>query len=180
MTEPYPDEFFEIAAQREALQDHKEAFAYLNNIEENKFRKVLPQKTKDAYNLITEFCVKEYKDKYGEFPEEEYMRFVESDFYGTGNGTTFCILCSQCMPYGDDYDKNAPHPQNYEPVNSKEYRAVREFHQLFGSWYLQGIQFLPKEVFFEKYKSLLPSKLVELKDKSCYLNYHSKLHFNFS
>ena len=180
MTEPYPDELFEEAERREALQNHKEAFAYLNNIEENKFHKVLSQKTKDAYNLIAEFCVKEYKDKYGEFPEEEYMRFLVGDYFGTGEGRTLCVLCSQSMPYGDDYNKTAPHPQNYEPVNSKEYRAVREFHQLFGSWMLYGITFVSREEFFEKYGHLLPSALVELKDKSCYLNYHSNLHFNFS
>ena len=178
--EPYPDEFFEIAAQREALKTHQEAFTYLNNIEENKFTKILPQKTKDAYNLIAEYCMKEYKENYGEMPEDEYMRFLVGDYCGTGNGRTICVLCSQCMPYGSDYDKTAPYPQNHEPVNSKEYRAVREFHQLFGSWMLYGITFVSREDFFKKYGHLLPSALVELKDKSCYLNYHSKLHFNFS
>ena len=180
MYENYPDEFFEEAERREALKDYKEAFAYLDNKEENKFQKILPQKTKDAYNLIAEYCMKEYNETYGEMPEDEYMRFLVGDYFGTGNGRTLCVLCSQSMPYGDDYDKTAPHPQNYEPVNSQEYRAVREFHQKFGSWMLQGVRFVSREDFFEKYGHLLPSALVELKDKSCYLNYYSQLHFNFS
>ena len=180
MTDLTLDEMLDIAAEREALKTHQEAFAYLDNKEENKFQKILPQKTKQAYQLIADYCMKEYKETYGEIPEEEYMRFLVGDFFGTGNGRTLCVLCSQSMPYGDDYDKNAPHPQNYKPVNSKEYRAVREFHSYFGSWMLRGVRFVSREDFFEKYGHLLPSSLVELKDKSCYLNYYSKLHFNFS
>jgi hypothetical protein len=164
----------------DAINSHQEALTYLNNTEENKFTKILPQKTKNAYNLIAEYCIKEYNEKYGEMPEEEYMRFLVGDYCGTGNGRTICILCSQCMPYESDYNKTAPYPRNHEPVNSKEYRAVREFHQEFGSWMLYGITFVSREDFFEKYGHFLPSSLIELKDKSCYLNYHSKLHFNFS
>jgi len=54
MTENYPDEMFEVAAEREALKTYEEAFAYLDNKEENKFIKILPQKTKDAYNHIAD------------------------------------------------------------------------------------------------------------------------------
>jgi len=84
MTE-YPDEMFISAEKEEELKTYQEAFAYLDNKEENKFQKILPQKTKDAYNLIAEYCMKEYNETYGEIPEEEYMRFLVGDFFGTGN-----------------------------------------------------------------------------------------------
>jgi hypothetical protein len=175
MTENYPDEMFEVAAQREALKDYKEAFAYLNNTEENKFRKILPQKTKDAYNLIAEYCMKEYNEKYGEISEDEYWRYMIADYFATGEGRTLCFLMTQALPRGDDFGED-----RYRPITTKEYRSVREFHQKFGGWMLHGATFLSREDFFEKYSIFLPPKLIDLKDKNCYMNYYSELHFNFS
>jgi hypothetical protein len=181
MTEtPYPDEFFEEAERREALKTHKEAFVYLNNTEENKFRKILPKKTKDAYNLIAEYCMKEYNEKYGEISEDEYWRYIIADYGATGEGNTTCLMVTQAIPYGDDYDKNAPYPQNYKPTNSKEYRAVREFHQKFESWYLQGIRFLPKEEFYMTCAYYIPPVMMKLANAKCYKEFYTKVHYNFS
>ena len=178
MTEPYPDDMFEVAAQREALQNHKEAFAYLNNIEENKFRKVVPQKTKDAYNLITEFCVKEYKDKYGEFPEDEYWRYMIADYGATCEGHRVSVMITQASPYGDDYPVEGP--DRYTPVKTKEYRAVREFHQKFGGWMLQGVKFLPKEEFYTTCAYYIPPVMMKLANAKCIKEFHTEVYYNFS
>jgi hypothetical protein len=179
MTEtPYPDEMFEVAAQREALQDYKEAFAYLNNTEENKFRKILPQKTKDAYNLIAEYCMKEYNEKYGEISEDEYWRYMIADYSATGEGHTVCLMVTQASGYGDDYPKDGP--DKYKALTTKEYRAVRQFHQTFGSWYSQGIRFLPREEFFMTCAYYIPPVMMKLANAKCYKDFHTKVHYNFS
>src|SRR6056300_641696 len=121
----YPDEFFEAAEKQDALKDYKEAFAYLNKTQENKFDKVLPKKNKDAYNLIAEYCMKEYQEKYGEIPEDEYWRYMIADYSATGEGHTVCLMVTQAVPYGDDYPKDGP--DKYKALNTQEYRAVREF-----------------------------------------------------
>ena len=175
MTENYPDELFEEAERREALKDYKEAFGYLNNTEENKFRKILPQKTKDAYNLIAEYCMKEYNEKYGEIPEEEYWRYMIADYCGTGEGHTVCLMVTQANAYGDDYGED-----KYKPSNTKSYRAVRQFHQQFGSWYLQGIRFLPREEFYMTCAYYIPPVLMKLANAKCYKEFHTKVHYNFS
>jgi hypothetical protein len=90
MSENYPDEMFEVAAEREALKTHKEAFGYLNNTEENKFRKILPQKTKDAYNLIAEYCMKEYN-------ENKYCTECYDKLF------TECVACGKIVEKCEDY-----------------------------------------------------------------------------
>ena len=176
MTEtPYPDEMFEEAERRETLKDYKEAFAYLNNSEENKFRKILPQKTKDAYNLIAEYCMKEYNEKYGEISEDEYWRYMIADYSATGEGHTVCLMVTQANAYGDDYGED-----KYKPSNTKSYRAVRQFHQQFGSWYLQGIRFLPREEFYMTCAYYIPPVLMKLANAKCYKEFHTKVHYNFS
>jgi hypothetical protein len=178
MTENYPDAMFEEAERREALKDYKEAFGYLNTSEENKFSKILPQKTKDAYNLIAEYCMKEYNENYGEIPEDEYWRYMIADYCGTGEGHTVCLMVTQANAYGDDYPKDGP--DKYKALTTKEYRAVRQFHQTFGSWYSQGIRFLPKEEFFMTCAYYIPPVMMKLANAKCMKEFQTKVHYNFS
>ena len=176
--EPYPDELFEIAAQREALKTHQEAFTYLNNIEENKFTKIFPQKTKDAYNLVAEYCMKEYKENYGEMPEDEYWIYMIADYGATGEGHRVSVMITQASPYGDDYPKDGP--DKYKALTTKEYRAVREFHQKFGGWMLQGVKFLPKEEFYTTCAYYLPPVMMKLANAKCIKEFHTEVYYNFS
>jgi hypothetical protein len=114
---------------------------------------------------------------------QEYLKRVEtddpfvfavSDYFGTGEGRTLCFFVSRCYPKSCDYDENR------QVINTKVERAQRDFEKLFGDWYVKGIEFLPRKEFFTKYSQYLPQRLVELKDELCILEYHSKLHFNFS
>ena len=175
MNENYPDEMFEEAERRESLQDYKEALAYLNDIEENKFRKILTEKTKQAYQLIADYCEEEYRQKYCEIPEDEYWRYIVADYYATGEGNTTCLMVTQAVPYGNDYGED-----KYRPINTKSFRAVREFHQKFGSWMLYGIKFLPKQEFFMSCVYFIPPVMMKLANSKCYKEFYTKVHYNYS
>ena len=164
--EPYPDEMFEEAQRQED--------------ERKKLIDELEVKKKENFQLVADACMKEYTETYGEMPEDESWMFLESQYYGTGEGQTTCLMMTQANPYGDDFDKTLPYPDNYKPITSKQYRAVRGFHKLFGTWHLHGLRFHTREAFFKNYANMLPSALVKLKDQQCMLEYHSELHYNFS
>ena len=90
---------------------------------------------------------------------------------------------TQANPWGGDngdFDRTLPYPDDYKPINTKQYRAVRGFHKLFGTWHLHGLKFHNREAFFDLYDSYLPAALIKLKDQQCMLEYNSELHFNFA
>ena len=163
--EPYPDEMFEEAQRQE--DERKELMVKLE------------AKKKENFQLVADACMKEYTETYGEMPENDSWMFLESQYYGTGEGQTTCLMMTQANPYGDDYDGKLSYPDNYTPITSKQYRAVREFHKQFGTWHLHGLRFHTREAFFKNYANMLPSALVNLKDQQCFLEYHSELHYNF-
>ena len=151
----------------------------LSETEKLELRAELEAKKKENFQLVADACMGNYKKKYGELPsEDEYWRFLVSDYGATGEGRTISVLMTQANPFGDDYPSDGPN--KYVPITTTEYRAVREFHKYFGTWTLYGVDFLSREDFFEKYANFLPPALVNLKDKQCFLAYHGELHFNFS
>ena len=114
---------------------------------------------------------------------QEYLKRVEtndpiifavSQDIGTAEGTSFCFLVSRCYPKSCDYDENR------QVINTKVERAQRDFVELFGDCYAKGIEFLPRKEFFTKYSQYLPPRLLELREEICYIEYHSKLHINYS
>ena len=152
----------------------------LDETEKVELRAELEAKKKENFQLVADACMEEYTKTYGEMPEDESWMFLEAEYYGTGEGKTICLQMTQANPYGDDYDGKLSYPDNYTPITSKQYRAVRGFHKLFGTWHLHGLRFHTREAFFDKYANQLPSSLVKLKDQECFLEYHSELHFNFA
>jgi hypothetical protein len=108
----------------------------------------------------------------------EYWVFMVSDYFGTGEGRTLCLMMTSALPCREEDFQN---PDNkYVASTTKEYRARRKFKEAFGDWHYQGLEFLTREEFFTKYSQYLPPKLIELKDQLCYIEYCSELHFNFS
>ena len=148
----------------------------LDETEKVELRAKLVEKKKENFELIASACMKEYEEKYGERPEDEYLMFLESTFFGTGNGHTTSLLITSALPRGEDIDRE----NNYEEFNSKEYRAVREFHSLFGTFSLYGLRFHSKEAFFEQYGQYIPPIVVRLKDEQCYKHFYTEVHYNFS
>jgi hypothetical protein len=160
---------------------YSDALKELAETEKVELRAELEAKKKENFQLVADACMKEYTKTYGEMPEDDSWMFLESEYYGTGEGQTTCLMMTQANPRGDkdDFDRALPYPDNYKPITSKQYRAVREFHKLFGTWHLHGLRFHTREAFFDRYANQLPATLVKLKDQQCFLEYHSELHYNF-
>lgn len=158
-------------------EENEEELQKLAEIEREELKIQLEDFRKENFQKIAESCMEQYQKTYGSLPDEnEYWRFIVSEYYGTGDGKTICIMITSGSTEPEDFTDDS----SYTPTNSIEYRCVREFHKHFGTWMLQGIEFLSKEDFFKKYAIFLPQALVNLKDKQCYMHYHSELHFNFS
>ena len=155
---------------------YSDALKELAKSEKEELKKELEDLKKENFQNLAKVCIEEYQEKYGERPEDEYLMFLESTFFGTGNGHTTSLLITSALPRGEDIDRE----NNYEEINSKEYRAVREFHSLFGTFTLYGLRFHSKEAFFEQYGQYIPPIVARLKDEQCYKHFYTEVHYNFS
>ena len=182
MTEPLRDDVLKIGI--EYMDKYDEAFKQLAAIEREELKEKLEVLKKKNFQDVADRCMKEYAETYGEMPEEEEnWFFLEAEYYATGEGQTLCLQMTQASPWGGDngdFDRTLPYPDNYRPITSKQYRAVRGFHKLFGTWHLHGLRFHTREAFFLRYGNQLPSSLVKLQSQKCMLEYHSELHYNFA
>jgi hypothetical protein len=165
------EEMLEEAAKREKeaevmriaikfIDEHSEALEELRKIEHKELTEELEAKKKENFQLVADACMKEYTETYGEMPENDSWMFLESEYYGTGEGQTTCLMMTQANPRGGDngdFDRTLPYPDNYKPINTKQYRAVRGFHKLFGTWHLHGLRFHTREAFFTRYANQLPA-----------------------
>lgn len=129
--------------------------------------------------------------------EEEKYQFVFSDYYGTGEGRTICLLITRAYPRQDDYDEESRN-KSYMGEDGKfhfvmptlkegrtaRYRAAREFAQKFGSWYASGAEFLSRDEFLTKCGRYLPEHVVKFlkdtEDDSGNFSYSSEFHVNYS
>ncbi len=154
----------------------------LDETEKVELRAELEAKKKKNFQSVAIACMAEYTRMYGEMSEDESWMFMEAEYYATGEGQTVCLQMTQADPRGDkdDFDETLPYPDNYKTLTTQAYRAVREFHDNFGTWHLYGLRFHTREAFFTKYANQLPASLVKLKDQQCLLEYHSELHYNFA
>ena len=181
MTEPLRDDVLKIGI--EYMDKYDEALKQLAAIEREELKEKLEVLKKKNFQDVADRCMKEYAETYGEMPEDESWMFLEAEYYGTGEGKTICLQMTQANPWGGDngdFDRTLPYPDDYKPITTQAYRAVRGFHQLFGTFFLHGLRFHSREAFFDRYANQLPSSLVKLQSQKCMLEYHSELHYNFS
>ena len=181
MTELLRDDVLKIGI--EYMDKYDEALKQLAAIEREELKEKLEVLKKKNFQDVADRCMKEYAETYGEMPEDESWMFLEAEYYGTGEGQTLCLQMTQASPWGGDngdFDRTLPYPDDYKPITTQAYRAVRGFHKLFGTWHLHGLRFHSREAFFDRYANQLPSSLVKLKDQRCMLEYHSELHYNFA
>ena len=165
----------------EFMDKYDEELKQLAAIEREELKEKLEAKKKENFQAVAIACMAEYHRAYGEMPEDELWMFLEAEYYGTGEGQTLCLQMTQASPgHKDDFDETLPYPDNYKPLNTQAYRAVRGFHELFGTFFLHGLRFHSRESFFLQYANQLPSSLVKLQSQQCFLEYHSQLHYNFS
>ena len=160
------------------IEEHSEALEELRKIEHKELIEELEAKKKENFQLVADACMKEYEQKYHRdvFPVDEHWVYMVSEYFGTGEGQTVCIMMTQATPYGDDFSED----NRYVPINSKQYRAVRAFHEQFGTWYLHGLKFLSKEDFFTECAYYIPPVMMKLSNKSCFKDFYTRVHYNFS
>lgn len=160
-----------------AIGKYSDALKELSKPEKEELKAELESKKKQNFQLVADACMEQYQKTYGSLPDEnEYWRYLISDGFETGCGRTICVMVTQGSTEPEDFSEDSL----YTPTNSIEYRCVREFHKHFGTYNLYTLDFVSKEDFFKKYSIFLPQALVNLKDKQCYMHYHSELHFNFA
>jgi hypothetical protein len=162
------------------IDKYSDALKQLAETEKIELRAELEAKKKENFQLVADACMKEYEQKYGSnvFPDDEYWVYMIGEYFATGEGQTTCIMMTQALPgQKEDFEKSA---NKYVACTTKEYRAVREFHEQFGTWYLYGLKFLSKEDFFTECAYYIPPVMMKLSNKCCYKNFYTKVHYNFS
>jgi hypothetical protein len=161
-----------------AIGKYSDALKELNETEKVELRAELEAKKKENFQLVADACMKEYEQKYQRdvFPCDESWVYMIGEYFGTGEGQTTCIMMTQATPYGDDYSGE----NRYVPINSKQYRAVRKFHEEFGTWMLYGLKFLSKEDFLTECAYFIPPVMMKLSNAKCFKEFHTLVHYNFS
>ena len=123
---------------------------------------------------------------------DKCYQYLVSDYYGTGEGRTMCVLITRAYPKQDDY-KVAPtfvedaegRPQ-YVPGELKynqKFIAAREFKERFGDFYSQFVENLDQEEFFNRFGRLVPQMVVKLHDSEDTpgnFYFAQEFHFNYS
>ena len=161
-----------------AIGKYSDALKELAKSEKEELKAELEAKKKENFQLVADACMKEYEEKYQRdvFPVDEHWVYMIGEYFGTGEGQTTCVMMTQATPYGDDFDEE----HKYVPINSKQYRAVRKFHEEFGTWMLYGLKFLSKEDFLTECAYFIPPVMMKLSNKSCFKEFHTRVHYNFS
>ena len=160
------------------IDKYSDALKELRKIEHEELVEELQAKKKENFQLVADACMKEYEQKYHRdvFPVDEYWVYMVAEYGATGEGSTHCLYLTQANPYGNDFAEG----NFYVPVNSKQYRAVRAFHEQFGTFMLHGLKFLSKEDFYTQYAYFIPPVMMKLSNAKCYKEFYTKVHFNYS
>ena len=189
------EEMLEEAARREAankapreevmklavgfIDKYSDALKELAKTEKEELKAELEAKKKENFQLVADACMEEYRKNYGgDRPEDEYWVYMIAEYFGTGEGQTTCVMMTQAIPYGDDFPPDGP--DKYKAITSQEYRAVRNFHEKFGTWMLYGVKFLSREDFFTECAYYIPPVMMKLSNKNCYKEFYTDVHYNFS
>ena len=162
------------------IDKHSEALKELRRIEHEELIEELRERKKENFQLVADACMKEYEQKYQRdvFPEDEHWVYMVSEYFGTGEGQTVCIMMTQAAPgHAEDFETST---NKYVACTTQQYRAVRAFHEQFGTWYLNGLRFLSKEDFFSEYSYYIPPAMMKLLNKSCFKDFYTRVHYNFS
>ncbi len=175
MTEDYNETIRTAIA---GIDKYSDALKELRKIEHEELIEELQSKKKENFQLVADACMKEYEEKYHRdvFPVDEHWVYMIGEYFGTGEGQTTCIMMTQANARGDDFEDG----NFYVPINSKQYRAVREFHKQFGTWMLYGLKFLSREDFYTECAYFIPPVMMKLSNAKCYKNFHTRVHYNFS
>ena len=163
-----------------AISKCTDALKELSDTEKVELRAELEAKKKENFQLVADAAMKEYEQKYQRdvFPMSEYWVYMVAEYFGTGEGQTTCIMMTQANPgHKEDFENST---NKYVPCTTKQYRAVRKFHEKFGTWMLGGLRFLSKEDFLSECAYFLPPVMMKLSNAKCYKEFYTEVHYNFS
>lgn len=123
---------------------------------------------------------------------DNVYQYVASDYFGTGEGRTICVLITRAYPTQDDYEVPPDFKEDVEGKlqyipgvlkHSQKFIAAREFRERFGDFYVNFAENLSKEDFFNRFGRLVPEMVVKLHDsEDTPGNFHfaQEFHFNYS
>jgi len=163
-----------------AIDKYSDALKALAETEKVELRVELEAKKKENFQELADACMKDYEQKYGRdvFPVDEHWVYMVSEYFGTGEGQTVCVMMTQANPgHPEDFENST---NKYVACTTQQYRAVRAFHEQFGTWYLHGLRFLTKEDFFSEYSYYIPPAMMKLLNRSCFKDFYTRVHYNFS
>jgi hypothetical protein len=163
-----------------AIDKYSDALKALAETEKVELRAQLEAKKKENFQLVADACMKDYDEKYQRdvFPVDEHWVYMVSEYFGTGEGQTVCVMMTQANPgHPEDFENST---NKYVACTTQQYRAVRAFHEQFGTWYLHGLRFLTKEDFFSEYSYYIPPAMMKLLNRSCFKDFYTRVHYNFS
>ena len=128
-------------------------------------------------DFLAEYATKQFNRKYGGGLNKTPWRFLVSDYYASGEGRTISLMITQAIPgMAEDFDHVK---KGYGAITTREYRAIKEFYQVFGEFHSRDLEFLPQSHFFGTYSNCLPPLLHNIKDDS-YYRFFTQIHFNLS
>ena len=157
---------------------YSDALKEIAKTEKEELKAELEAKKKENFQALADACMQDYSKRYDRdvFPVDEHWVYMVGEYFGTGEGQTTCVMMTQATPYGDDFSGE----NKYVPINSKEYRAVRKFHEEFGTWMLYGLKFLSKEDFLTECAYFIPPVMMKLANANCFKEFHTRVYYNFS
>ena len=162
------------------IDKYSDALKELRKIEHEELIEELQSKKKENFRLVAKACMQEYEKTYNHdtFPVDEHWVYMVGEYFGTGEGQTTCIMMTQANPgHPEDFETST---NKYVACTTQQYRAVRAFHEQFGTWYLHGLRFLSKEDFFGEYSYYIPPAMMKLLNRSCFKDFYTRVHYNFS
>lgn len=110
--------------------------------------------------------------------EKDPWLFMASGNFETGCGHTKSLMITQAPPNcAEDFENSE---NKYVASTTQEYRARRKFKKVFGEYDYNFLKFYSRDEFFNLFGNYLPSRLIELKDEPCYIEFFTRLHYNFS
>jgi hypothetical protein len=163
-----------------AIRKYSDALKALAETEKEELQAELEAKKKENFQMLADACMAEYEKKYNRdtFPVDEHWVYMVGEYFGTGEGQTVCVMMTQANPgHKEDFENST---NKYVACTTQQYRAVRAFHEQFGTWYLHGLRFLSKEDFFGEYSYYIPPAMMKLLNRSCFKDFYTRVHYNFS
>ena len=122
----------------------------------------------------------------------ELYQYIASDYSGTGDGRTICLLITRAYPKSSDYEVEPSFITNSDGVMehiagtlkySQKIIAAREFLKRFGEFHTRAAENLSKEDFSTRFGRFVPDTIVNMvasENPPGNFFFAQEFHFNYS